>query len=321
MNRAHAPPFFEGWYYKLVDHEEEHPLAVMPCLCLTEDSRQSHAFVQVYHGTSGQTTFCKYPLKEFRSTNHDFDVRIGPNQFSAERILLDLETEESCIRGDLTLRDLTPWPSTWVSPGIMGWYSWVPFMQCYHGIVSLDHAIHGTIDLDGQAICFDNGRGYTEKDWGRSFPEAWIWFQCNHFSQTGTSLTGSVAIIPWLRRPFAGFIIGLWHNGRLYRFATYTGAKIKAIDVKNEQIKLTVEDKHHRLEMHVIGAGGHSLRGPTSISMEGRVVETLGATIHVKLQELNHKAECEIFRDIGHHAGMEAMGDTQRLMNLSTMKK
>ena len=24
----------------------------------------------------------------------------------------------------------------------MGWYAWVPFMECYHGVLSLDHTIY-----------------------------------------------------------------------------------------------------------------------------------------------------------------------------------
>ena len=35
------------------------------------------------------------------------------------------------------------------------------------------------------------------------------------------------AIIPWLGSTFWGTIVGLWHEGRLYRFATYTGAKME----------------------------------------------------------------------------------------------
>jgi hypothetical protein len=94
-------------------------------------------------------------------------------------------------------------------------------------VVSLDHVIEGALDIDGRTIDFTGGRGYTEKDWGRSFPSSWIWLQSNHFSTPGSSFTASVAIIPWIGRSFPGFIIGLWHQNKLYRFATYTGAKIR----------------------------------------------------------------------------------------------
>ncbi|MCK7537696.1 MAG: tocopherol cyclase family protein [Marinilabiliales bacterium] len=28
---------------------------------------------------------------------------------------------------------------------------------------------------------FSGGRGYIEKDWGHSFPSAYVWMQSNHF--------------------------------------------------------------------------------------------------------------------------------------------
>ncbi len=106
----------------------------------------------------------------------------------------------------------------------MGPYSFAPFMECYHGVLSFDHDMNGTLIMNGESVNFDGGRGYIEKDWGRAFPRAWVWGQSNHFDHPGTSITISVATIPWLRTSFRGFIIGLWHDRKLYRFATYTGA-------------------------------------------------------------------------------------------------
>jgi len=73
------------------------------------------------------------------------------------------------VRGSLCFSCINPWPVTLLSPGVMGWYAWVPFMECYHGVVSLDHTIEGIlhVDVDGTAVDFGGGRGYTEKDWGR----------------------------------------------------------------------------------------------------------------------------------------------------------
>ena len=46
----------------------------------------------------------------------------------------------------------------------MGPFAFVPFMECYHGIVSMDHIIQGELEIDGVNIDFSNGRGYLEKD-------------------------------------------------------------------------------------------------------------------------------------------------------------
>ena len=44
-------------------------------------------------------------------------------------------------------------------------------MECYHGIVSMDHTVNGLIEINNEKIDFSEGRGYIEKDWGRSFPQ------------------------------------------------------------------------------------------------------------------------------------------------------
>ncbi len=44
-----------------------------------------------------------------------------------------------------------------LDPGIMGWYKYVPFMQCYHGVVSLNHELKGQLRINGSEHVFDDG--------------------------------------------------------------------------------------------------------------------------------------------------------------------
>ena len=49
--------------------------------------------------------------------------------------------------------------------------------------------------IDGKTIDFTNGIGYIEKDWGKSFPNSWIWMQTNHFKYHNASLMASLSSI------------------------------------------------------------------------------------------------------------------------------
>jgi hypothetical protein len=198
----------------------------------------------------------------------------------------------------------------------MGWYAWVPFMECYHGVVSLDHGIQGQLRVNDQLIDFTGGRGYTEKDWGKSFPAAWVWYQTNHFDRPGTGLTASVAIIPWIRRSFPGFIIGFWHGGVLYRFATYSGARIERLDMTDRRVGWVVRDRRYRLEMEATRSEGGILQAPTTVDMGRRIAETLSATVAVELKALGGPQQASIFRGVGRHAGLEAVGDLDRLRSM-----
>jgi hypothetical protein len=234
---------------------------------------------------------------------------------------LDIESAELVAQGSVSFDKTIAWPVTLTSPGIMGWYAWVPFMECYHGIVSLDHEIEGGLAVDGRHIDFSGGRGYTEKDWGRAFPEAWVWHQTNHFGLPGTSLTASVAIIPWIRHSFPGFIVGLWHGGRLYRFATYTGARIEALEIAEQRVRWVLRDRRYRLEMLAIRSEGSLLRAPTPVDMSRRIPETLNGTIDVSLYAVGDGRSRVMFRDTGRHAGLEVVGDVARLQAMWSARR
>jgi tocopherol cyclase len=311
-----SPPFFEGWYYKLVDASEAFRYSVIPGVFLSDDPARRHAFVQVLDGVSGQATYHVYPAKAFRAARDRFEIWVGPSRFSGESMSLQIASPERTIHGQVRLEGLNPWPVTLASPGIMGWYGWLPFMECYHGVVSLDHALRGSLTVDGRAIDWTGGRGYVEKDWGSAFPEAWVWFQSNHFGQPGTSLTASLAIIPWLGSAFRGHIVGLWHGGQLYRFATYTGAQIERLELDDSEVRCVVRDRKHRLEMRALRAQGGLIRGPNRIDMGVRVPETLNATVEVRLSRLGRVGQAPIWEGRGRYAGLEAVGDLERLLSL-----
>lgn len=313
---AKKPPFFEGWYYKIVSPDEKSLYAVIPGVSLSPDPEDSHAFIQFFDGRSGRVEYIRFPLEDFRADRKILDIRIGDNRFKTDVMELNLAPPNLEVRGRLEFSRLTPWPVTLRAPGIMGWYAWVPGMECFHGIISMDHSIHGRLQIDGRPRDFTNGRGYTEKDWGRSFPRAWIWSQTNHFSEPGTSLSASLAIIPWIRRPFPGFIVGFFHGGRLYRFATYTGARVEHLELDEKKIVWAVEDRDYRLEMQAGRRKGGSLHAPTTAGMKGRILESLDAGIEVRLQEKKKKSLLTVYEGLGRNAGLESGGDLDALIDL-----
>lgn len=314
-----SPPFFEGWYFKLVDAVGRHTVAVIPGIFLAKDPAGTHAFIQVLDGSTGQLSYHRFSRDDFRASENELDIRIGDNHFSADRITLNIDDSEARVRGEVSFIDPVPWPVTLRSPGIMGWYAWMPFMECYHGVVSMDHTLRGTLEIGGRRRDFSGGRGYTEKDWGRSFPAAWIWSQGNHFATPGSSLTASVAIIPWIGRAFPGFIIGLWHRQRLYRFATYTGARIRELTVDAAEVNWVVSDRRRTLEIHIERpqTAPALLYAPTIEGMERRIEERLDATLRVRLTA----GKQVVFDETGRHAGLEVMGDIDRLAGMRQTAK
>lgn len=309
-------PFFEGWYYKVVNSDEDRRYAIIPGVFYGETPAQDHAFVQVMDGRSASVVMQKYAIDQFNPSAQKFDLMVGPNHFTGNSLALDISTADLNVRGNLQFNNTQPWPVTLTSPGIMGWYAYIPFMQCNHGVLSLDHTIQGSLTINGKETDFTGGRGYIEKDWGESFPDAWVWTQSNHFDLVGTSLTASIAIIPWLKSAFPGFIIGLLHEGILHRFTTYNGSRVETLKPGEKHIDWVVRNKSHRLSLHIERSQSLDLYAPTRTDMSGRVAESIDARIKLQLHALEGGREHLVYEDLGRNAGLEVSGDIDRLLRL-----
>lgn len=302
------PPFFEGWYFKMVSADEKSKIAIIPGVFLGDDT---HAFVQVIDGSDGKTEYFTFPFEDFQTDVPHFRLSIGPNQFDSSHLAVNINQPEGQLFGEVIFGELNPWPVTFFSPGIMGWFAWVPKMECYHGVLSFDHSLQGKITLNGKEMDFSGGRGYIEKDWGKSFPAAWVWLQSNHFKNTRACITASVAIIPWLGNSFKGFIVGFWLDGKLYRFTTYRNSKIESLEISDDHVVWVIRNRTHRLRLNACRAQGGLLRGPTPQDMGKRVIETLSASVDVRLETLRGDV---LFESTGENAGLEVVGDLQRLL-------
>jgi tocopherol cyclase len=307
--------YFEGWYFKFADAAQRQVWAVIPGVFLSSSKfpeQESHAFVQTLDGRTGASHYHRYPLREFHASPKEFDVRIGPNHFRIDLLHLEIERPEQTLLGELSFEEITPWPVTLASPGIMGWYAYVPFMECYHGVLSLDHTVNGSFRIQDEIVDFSGGRGYIEKDWGKSFPRGWVWMQTNHFADPGTCLTASAARIPWLGTAFPGLVAGLWHQGRLYRFATYTGAVLTRLTVTDTRVQMDLQDSRLRLELEARRSKGGLLHAPSRAAMIQRLMESLTSEVSVRL--LERRTGREIFSGTGRHAGLEVGGEFHSIL-------
>ncbi len=303
--------FFEGWFFKLVDSERKNILAVIPGIFKNLDKSKEHAFIQILDGITHESYYLKYDSSEFNSAIDKFEINIGRNSFSSNKINLNIDSEIKLV-GELKFEQLTKWPKTILSPGIMGWYSYVPFMECNHGIISLDHKINGILNYNGKKINYNEGKGYSEKDWGSSFPSAYVWLQSNHFSEDKVSFTSSIAKIPWLFSSFRGFIIGLYYKGNLFRLATYTGAELNHLKVKDDFIEFSVEDKNLLLEVTAERKESGMLHGPYENMMSERITESLSSEISIRLiDKENGKV---IMSDRGLCAGLDVNGKLEEIV-------
>jgi len=299
--------YFEGWYFKLVSKDERHTVALIPGVSVNRED--PHAFIQVFlsraeaDGTSLSTRYLRFPMNRFTFEPKGFAIAIGPCAFTKETVILDLSDPSIDLRGTVSFTDMVPIRQTVSMPNIMGFFGYFTFMECYHGVISMTHALHGTLVLDGETIDFEGGKGYIEKDWGRSFPRAYVWMQSNHFADSGTSLMFSFADIPFLGMHFKGLIANLLYAGKEYRFATYNCARVVREDVRDGAVSYRLRKGRYVLEVDAFSDRQIGLASPRNGRMVEQIKEGLSGTIRIRL----YRGKTLLVNDVGRHAGIEIM--------------
>jgi len=299
--------FFEGWYYKIVNKSQTRAFAIIPGIAMDENGNKQ-SFIQVLDGINNIAKYHKFDAAEFKPTPRKHSLKIANNYFSKDSISLNLPD----LEGDLKFQNLSPWSNSLLSPGIMGPYSFIPFMECYHGIISMNHNILGSLKYNNANISFDKGKGYMEKDWGHSFPKAYIWMQSNHFSKPDISLKSSIAIIPWMKSSFIGHIAGILINDKLIEFTTYNGTKVNKCRIFIDKVEIEMENSSHLLKIIAYREKSTTLAAPISGFMDGRIDESMKASIEVNL--FDKKKKIVLLNDIGKSAGIEVAGKYEMLV-------
>lgn len=295
--------YFEGWYFKQVSDHKDYALALIPGVSLNSGDR--HAFIQVIVGPDHQTHYFRYPLEAFGCDEDVFKLYIGNNTFSKSGIEIDLENDDLTLKGKLSFKYI----ESLKGKPIMGPFSHFSFLECYHGVVSMNHLVSGQVMHNDQDIRFTKSKGYIEKDWGISFPKRYIWIQANQFLETQTSLVFSLADIPLKIFTFKGFLCNLIYHGEEYRFATYTGARINKLKAYAGGLYLQLTSKDLILEIWAKNVDNGTLKAPVRGRMDGVVKEGISSKVRIRLS----RAGLPLFEDTSDYCGMERYRDDKFL--------
>ena len=291
--------YFEGWYFKHVSANHQDAFAVIPGISLSTDP---HAFIQFVDGSKVRSAYFRYNINDFHSDNKKFKVKIGNSVFSSEGIGLDLESEDLKVNGKIDYTDMVTLPANSFKPGYHG----VVFVCSRHGMQPwcciVEPFSRGTIYINGKQKLFSGGQGYIEKDWGISFPESWIWMQCNTFRDEYVSVMISVAKIPWRGNFFVGFLAFIHLRGKTEIFATYNRSKIlylgKNISGKSE---IHIAKRGKKLKLVISGKESVALKAPVAGNMVNRIKESLDSEVYIEYTEMNKT----IFSGTGIKCGFE----------------
>ncbi len=262
-------------------------------------------FITNHLKKSIQTYYLTFDITHFSFQKHTFYISIKDNIFSKDFISLNIDQQNLKLIGKLHISNHHDIPSNLYQPNIMGPFAYIPFMECNHGILSMDSKVHGNLKYQETNLNFNDTHMYMEKDYGKSFPSKYIWIQSNHFKQTTDAFMFSYATIPFLRFKFKGLIATLYANKKYYRFATYNLSKTKIERINEHIVTIEIKKRKYRLIIKATQADVVKLKSPYHGKMDHEIKEGLSGIVEIQL----YKKKQLIFEDTGHYAGIEMMFD------------
>lgn len=291
--------YFEGWYFKHRMGGDVY--SFIPGMAVNRNGEKK-AFVQTI-STRG-SAFIGYPFREFAVLPQKRLIRVGENEFSPEGIRLNLESGSLSVKGSIRYSGLTPLERSVYAPGIMGPFSYLSFMECYHGVISLHHTLDGQLAWNGRTVSLSGGAGYIEKDFGRSFPKSWFWYQCGGFSRPGDCVMLALARIPFAGAHFLGILSVSRIGGEEIRLATYYGARLVRLLQTGGRAVAEIAQGRTALRVEIAFREGKMLKAPVLGNMCRTISEVPSCSSRVTLW----RGGRVFFRDIGRTAGFEQVG-------------
>ncbi len=237
--------FFEGWYFRLTLPKIGESFAFMYSI---EDPSgndlHSGGSAQIL-GINEEYLWCAFPdVRKFWADKNQLglghwgetNLAISPQLLSIDefdrQITQGYQVTATLHQGSLPDQNCRWCYQTipvygWGQPqqlqqSTAGLLSFLPVFEPGWQILMAHGLATGWIEWQGQRYEFDRVPAYSEKNWGRSFPQKWFWINCNSFEDSvGLALTagGGKRKVLWMTEEVG--MIGIHYRGKFYEFVPW----------------------------------------------------------------------------------------------------
>lgn len=166
-----------------------------------------------------------------------------------------------------------------------GWLSFLPIFEPGWQILMAHGLATGWIEWKGKKYQFKDAPAYSEKNWGRSFPQKWFWLNCNSFQdEPDLALTagGGKRGVLWWDESVA--LICLHHRGKFYEFVPWNARVSWRIEPWG---RWEMRAENGQYEVELIGTTeeeGTPLRAPTEDGLLFCCRDTMKGNLTLKLR-------------------------------------
>jgi tocopherol cyclase len=188
-----------------------------------------------------------------------------------------------------------------------GLLSYLPIFEPGWQILMAHGLAMGWIEWQGKRYEFTNAPAYSEKNWGRSFPEKWFWVNCNSFDETvGLAVTagGGRRKVLWTTEEVG--MIGIHYRDSFYEFVPWNSQMSWQIQPWGEW---QIQARNQDFQVELVGTTdlpGTMVSTPTEQGLVMCCRDTLKGLLSIDLRTLQGK---QIIKTSSNVAGLEVGGD------------
>ncbi len=167
----------------------------------------------------------------------------------------------------------------------------------------------GWVEWRGQRYEFANAPAYSEKNWGRSFPQKWFWLNCNVFEDAKdlalTAGGGRRQVLGWME---SVAMVGIHYQGQFYEFVPWNARVSWHIEPWGNW-QMRCEKPGYVVEVTgTTSYPGTSLRAPTQDGMVFCCRDTMQGALTLKLWQQRAGHSTLILAASSIQAGLEVGG-------------
>ena len=166
-----------------------------------------------------------------------------------------------------------------------GLLSFLPIFEPGWQILMARGLATGWIEWQGQRYEFCDAPTYSEKNWGRAFPEQWFWFHCNCIERSSdlslTAAGGNRQVLSWTEE---AALIGLHYGGTFYEFVPWN-AQLSWQIAPWGRWQMQARSQHYEIELTgTTERAGRVLRAPTEAGLQPCCRDTLLGELELVLR-------------------------------------
>jgi tocopherol cyclase len=304
--------FFEGWYYRVTLPEIEQSFAFMYSIDDPSGGNpQSGGAVQIL-GIDEQYVWRSFPdvrkfwaAKDYLGLGHWRTSKTELTPQLLHRATFERKIQEG-YQATATLNQgyiknpgnqfYCRWEYEiepvygWGDPNLpqqatAGSLSYLPIFEPGWQILMAHGLATGWIDWNGDRYNFTKAPAYSEKNWGRSFPQKWFWINCNSFTDEPVALTaggGRRQVLWWME---SVGLICIHYRGKFYEFVPWNSQVTWRVQPWGSW---EMEAKRDRFEVILKGecdSFGTYVRVPTQNGLDFLCRDTTKGKLFLELRE------------------------------------